>query len=294
MRIITVFGLQRSGIHAVGGWLMANLGEDACYVNMCYPFSVQDLETMHAVPYDKVYSEHDIPPFGGTSALVLSFENAGHKDMAGMRHIVDSFCEETDCTHTSLLLLRDPINHMASLVWTYLREKKAEDAPRLAHHINNLVDMWITLYAPRAIALPCSDGASVCGDGKKSCAEHVIIYNRWNTDREYRDHLAAQIGFENEDLGFNSCFSWGFSYFSEGKSIDSTHAAYQSRYKTVQHPHFEHLQILHGPVLSELWKRVAASHDLVIDVEMWETVPLKQEKSALLTVPINHFDLSQM
>lgn len=186
-----VIGLSRSGNHAVLQWMLAQLGEDDRYVFLnctegrhnpytsarpmddgcCFRTSIGDYDfdadaRGAVVPKDHLIFSHEDSFLARACSRVFE---AHHDAWVGRSR------ERSD-----VLILRDPYNLFASR----LRNPTGLVPPRSAMRI------WkqhARQFAERPRQLRHNPV--------------LIVYNRWFSDREYRRHIAEQLGLPFTDAG---------------------------------------------------------------------------------------------
>lgn len=231
-----VWGLQRSGIHHIVNWLYANHGATARstlvseglhpkfvdgfadheagvgFYNNCGRFHCRHFELGDLVPDD--------------------FEAAARRHRATIFTIEDCalrFAPRTPrhAEVASLLVLRDPLNHLAS------RLEAAKTAPGMFRVDEPYVDV-LESY--------CSE---YLGHTSNLVNKTLVSFNAFVEDRVYRDSVAAQLGLANLDAVDEVSQYGGGSSFS-GRSGPSSTAALMTRFQ--QHP-------IPAPILEMLLER---------------------------------------
>ncbi|MEZ5583588.1 MAG: hypothetical protein R3F37_13335 [Candidatus Competibacteraceae bacterium] len=95
-----------------------------------------------------------------------------------------------------VLILRDPFNLLASkLKWAYgIVDRPSKPT---IEDVRKARDLW-KVYAREYL-----------GETSFLRDRVNISYNHWFAERDYRDHLAAEFGFENRDMGVREVAKWG-------------------------------------------------------------------------------------
>ena len=223
-RTTFLWGLKRSGIHLLVGWLYANLGahskgplaNESLHPQLCDGFADEDASVAFVNNCGGLHSRR----FALGDLQAGDFRAAANQRSATIFGIEDcslAFAERTegvpDATH--LLLLRDPLNHMAS------RLEAATTRPEVFPINEAFVDL-LDAYC-----------AEFLGRTARLEAKTLVSYNRFVTDRHYRDELAAGLGLPNHDAISEVSGYGGGSSFS-GTREPSPTASLLTRFH--QHP----------------------------------------------------------
>lgn len=191
---LRVFGLQRSGIHAVVNWIIQQTKGPTWFVN--------DIKGLSANPF----RENDCHCFpgnpSGLSAALRARERAGRHtqkeylllgyedtDLSTLPRDFDEVLTKcvgrSRCTR-NVLIVRDPFNLFAS--------RMAFDNTANRNPITSCRDQVIALW--KAHAREALEESSYLGKDKV-----VVNYNRWFADRTYRQKVAAALGLTFSDFG---------------------------------------------------------------------------------------------
>lgn len=172
----SILAIRRSGCHALAGWLGGLMPNGVFY---CNNNSTSVSEVLINGEYMRLTPELSREP----RPILYGRENQSLTDWCSKKPI--PFAEVT-----TLLLIRDPFNHLASYMKLFKLDEKGGQ-----NGIEQWYKMWIA-YAMEATEF--SNELDITGD-------KIIItdYNQWCGSREYRDALAQQIGFENKDVGID-------------------------------------------------------------------------------------------
>jgi hypothetical protein len=222
-RATFVWGLQRSGIHLVVGWLYANHGgatRDALPGGL-HPQLADGFRDASARLaffnnpgrfHCREFTLGDIGPgdfeaaVEATGRAIFSIEDCELRFADRLPH---------DDSTVSVLLLRHPLNLVAS------RQRGAARAPELFRTDQRFVDV---------LATHC---AEALGRTTHLPNRVVIAYDRFVADRPYRDALATELGLPNRDAVAEVSDYGGGSSFTEMAERPSP-AAVTSRY--LEHP----------------------------------------------------------
>ena len=225
--VICVFGLQRSGNHAIISWILDNFPGSRVHLNdirRIDPYLDFNGMTIHGLSYytchrkwhgvnryifsrrqfngqrvgrvDDVHARFDIAriKLAHKDLLVLSYEDVFLNDPRVHRFLPNAtkYIGKSG-RQLRVLLLRDPYNHLASV----LQHDAAYESA--SHFTSKLyVDMWKQYARAFANGSPLLEGESVC-----------INFNRWCDSSEYRRQLAQTIGFSTDGKSFNVVSSVG-------------------------------------------------------------------------------------
>ncbi len=194
-RALFVFGVRRSGNHAVIEWLKGHFPADGVlFLNSAEPAFFRHHSCGFAVDTDK-YAV--VSPAPSQRTLIVSYEN----------------CEPTTFPFThnqriarqshSLLVLRDYPNTAASIA------RSARDRPSFAYRfrIRDFPAIWCR-YARLALA-----GSSLF---------RPILYNSWFTDQAHREALSRDLGLVPSDAGLERVSTIGGGSSFEGVSRDGS------------------------------------------------------------------------
>lgn len=203
---LRVFAQRRSGHHAIINWLRLNTRGRHWFLNHCKPgrnpFEGADLSTSLIRGH---WSEHRTfkisrekkGNFSHKGTLIYNFEEVDFSE----GHWVSNLADEEIWIGPSLrradvLVIRDPFNLLASkLKWAYGQEERPSK-PTL-DDVRKGKELW-----------------KICAReylGKTEFLEHRINinYNKWFTDKDYRDDLGQKFGFTNRDRGLLKVAKWG-------------------------------------------------------------------------------------
>jgi hypothetical protein len=218
---IRVFGLKRSGNHAVIHWIFSQASGKVFFLNNCYPEGTKlrlydakgemicknidywDLKKRFLLqknPFqnqDFVVYARDDTRFNKEKAkkikkncLIISFED---KSLLQTTKMLDKMHDEllgkTD-DYFSICLLRDPFNLFASRIKNFGIK-----------NIEKAVGLWKD-YAKE-----------FAGETKYLKHKVNINYNKWVTDKKYRKAIAGKLKFRFSDKGLNKVASEGGGQF---------------------------------------------------------------------------------
>jgi hypothetical protein len=237
--VICVFGIQRSGNHAIISWILENYPGTRVHLNdirRIDPYLDFNGMTIHGLRYytgyrkwlgvnryifsrkrfrgervgrvDDVHARFDVEGVrrAHKDLLVLSYEDVFLNDPRVHRFLPNAtrYIGESR-RHLRVLLLRDPYNHLASLL-------KYEAAYKSASHFTSKLyaDLWKHYARAFANGSPLLDGDSVC-----------INFNRWCESSEYRKELAGLIGFSTDGRPFHVVSSVGGGSSFQGTIADA-------------------------------------------------------------------------
>jgi hypothetical protein len=200
---VRVSGLQRSGNHAVIGWIRAHYPKNSRHLNNC---------PTDQNPYQYLYRHYQREELKSAARgiflhrdlLLISYENKLLKDVASKRFgrfhdiYVGSSGEKYD-----VLVIRDPFNLMASQLKAGMC--RLDDGSAQA-----MIRLWIS-YAEEFV------GKTEILNYKKVS----VNFNRWHVDASYRKQLAEQMGFQFTDAGREQVRGYGGGSSFDDRSMDN-------------------------------------------------------------------------
>lgn len=218
-RLIHFFGLRRSGNHAIINWIQKNIDsvEDEAlsihYNDIYVPLYTNPLRVLEpkdvkvAAPYNNI-------------TILLSYEDIPLTEVAKLPTIAgqDEIIENAE--KYRILVLRDPFNFFASRLQRVrtLESKGITTNIIQQQSLTEIVKLWKD-YAKEFLGRTTLLGDKV-----------AINYNRWVSEKEYRDAILNEAfgRTENLDLGINDVSSHGggssfdqLNFDSRGKEMDT-------------------------------------------------------------------------
>jgi hypothetical protein len=224
MKTLRVMGMRRSGNHAIINWLLANFnnGKEV----------IERYKTNCSIINDSTY----VPIFINSNASIVFFNSCvedpfwGIKsdfDLSNLNLIIHSYedklfsyieehsynkCNNLEENIINIIILRDPYNMFAS------RQKYIDNYWTKVDLLH--IDMWIA-YAEEALNINNNINNKI-----------IILYNKWLTDKDYRDDIANKLGVYNFDnTRIVSTCGNGSSFV--GVKLDEVQN-YLERYKSVK------------------------------------------------------------
>lgn len=184
-----VFGIKRSGNHAIINWLYKMIPNYVHLNNLNPKFLTHAHYNANLVTdASKVtvnYKDNAWLPFTQNHTLLISFED---HDIKQVNEKVIDFCNKCKLEPTTIMIIRDPKNMLASL----FKIKKRFDI------LPNFKNIWMK-YADEYL--------------HRSCIQHFIVYDKWFTNVEYRKKIATDMKLEFDDSNHNKIFKHGVSSF---------------------------------------------------------------------------------
>lgn len=200
-----VWGVRRSGNHAIIGWILEHVGAPFVHLN--------DIQDVHNPLTPSGVSVSGIPAWRYKRGLLRkarhffvsryqakfagadpSVDYEGLISIPGLACRVFSYEDRplTSVDGTSVLLLRDPFNLFASLLKAGYFDERLDDLPEIyANHAECFRQQW--------------NNPSLVG----------INYNEWFQDAEYRVSIARQLGFDTDGRPYDDVpWNGGGSSFS--------------------------------------------------------------------------------
>ena len=213
---IRVFGMKRSGNHAVISWMTPHFQDKVFFINNVrhfkdpYRFHFVGRKTINTVdlrpavvPKKKLSSEYRSMR---KSCLLMSYEDLDLRRLRTQDLIADhdNVVGASDRI-VNVLLVRDHYNTMASRIQSAINLGKPVTAERLAD------DMELWLVYMREF---CRQTDYLAGD------IITVNYNRWFKDDEYRRGLSAALGRPFTDAGKERVPSTGDGSSFDGQAFD--------------------------------------------------------------------------
>ena len=209
--VLRIFGMRRSGNHAVINWLARNApGGRSLFFNDCTP-GRKPFETYRAVEIDgeRVAGNGGDPVklaarAGDGTALMFSYEDAMPNERR--RRPVSVGVDEALISH-EVVICRGILNWAASL----LKKVQGNDAYSAAERVA-IVLKALGGYARMLELAMAEDERGVV----------VIRYEPWMTDAGYRAGLLERLGFEARDdsLGEVQRYGNGSSFQADAGAVD--------------------------------------------------------------------------
>lgn len=186
---IQVFGLQRSGNHAVIAWLLQQSNSPVTFLNNVDHFKDPFIFFRQGVVHNMILLSRRYPNKQEAlraekkALLVHSYENLVLRQLAvrEIPHDRDRVIGKSGKV-IKILLLRDFFNWAASRI--KLMEFRQQDIAPVIENFNPMIDLWIS-YAQEF-----SRETRFITDRELV----KISYNRWVVDCEYRAHILGSIG----------------------------------------------------------------------------------------------------
>ena len=209
MKNITICSLARSGHHAIIFWILNNLVEE---------FTDVSDELYYINKQKGVYYFNDISAVSRSAAYTYPSEYQflfkSYEDV--------SCCEDTSVIYKNsdtVYIVRDFINLLCS------RYKKRIGARRVLGHrgqfksFQDLIDIW-KFHVSKFFLTP----------------EKCIIYNKWLTDKDYRNIVSETLGIKNtvDNINYVPPMGNGSSYILNSRESDIQN--YNLRYKLTDLP----------------------------------------------------------
>ncbi len=215
-----VWGLKRSGIHLLVGWLYANHGAserialqvDGLHPQLCDGFRDPVAGVAFFNNCGRMYSRR----FELGDLAATDFERAAEGQRQTIFEIEDcslSFSSRTAglASSVNVLVLRDPLNNLASRLAAAVAKPKPF---RVDGDYLDLVESYCAEFLGHTAHLE---------------PKVLVSYNRFLSDRAYRDEVAAALGLENVDVVTEVSDYGGGSSFTAGEL--STEADLMSRHR---------------------------------------------------------------
>lgn len=212
---VRVFGIRRSGNHAVINWILKQVQGPIFFLN--------NTNLLRPLWKDRDFVERERPVFfqneggslhplwqgndgfpahmhGPLNLFLHSYENA--RFSGPLLRVADHnkrFLINPPEQRCDVLILRDPFNLFASRLQSGILSSGRDDR-------YNQVDLWL-YYAEEYLGI-----TNELGDTKL-----CVNYNRWCTEKSYRQRLAEEMGIEFTDTGFDEVPRFGGGSSFEGR-----------------------------------------------------------------------------
>lgn len=198
-----VFALRRSGHHAILNWIRYQLPDRYCFLNECQvgknPFTscsrANSLVKHWAGEHRYLnWKQEQRGCWAKKGILIHNYEDGDFRDyLQQATPNQEQAWIGSSARHLSILILRDPFNLFASK----FRWARGKTLTPDFSHLQTLPQLW-KVYAKEFL------------NQTHFLEEKVnISYNDWLVDQSYRDQIASQIGFKNQDLGLDEVAKWG-------------------------------------------------------------------------------------
>lgn len=274
--VVQVFGIRRSGNHAIISWIMDNYDgvvlhlndvkshypdpyDSFCYLNVrglpfwkCKPrvhsYLKHKLKKENEYTFawwDSALKLHYIKTVAPKDCLIISHEDQLLEDefLSGLSENHQQYLGKTE-RFVRILLLRDAHNLFASLI----------KSQRVNHsNIENYINLY-KQYATHCIECQETDNKVDEDSPISSC---FVSYNSWFLEAEYRQLIAQKVGFSTDGKVYSRVPKEGGGSTFNGRSMDGQahNLKVLERWKSVVgHPLYE--QVLRDEDLLELSNRL--------------------------------------
>lgn len=222
MRTIRIIGMRRSGNHAIINWLASNFNNgnpvDTFYnksMGLRLPVFTNNERDIFFINGCKEDPYWDTPELKKSQSFKLMIHSYEDRDFSYILHYSYNKLSNSEDNILNIIIMRDPLNLFAS------RQQHPESNRWLIvdeDHIN----LWVK-YAEEALNITNNIQNKL-----------VILYNKWLTDKNYRDSIAKIIGTPNFDNTEQVSICGDGSSFI-GLQLDKVEN-YLQRYKMVEFP----------------------------------------------------------
>lgn len=195
---ILIYGLRRTGNHAITNWILGQLNGKVIYLNDVWPND----------PYKGLESK-DTFDNGVLDFSVVSFEDYNLQILKKIRPKNSIRIDNS----MKILILRDPFNLYAS------RLKSGMKTPA---HFCGLNLRQLYLQYSREFAFK----TKILGKDKI-----IISYNQWKISKSYRKSISKKLGLEFNDRGLNLVTGQGGGSSFDGMSKKGQNLKTELRYK---------------------------------------------------------------
>lgn len=195
-RVFFVFGIKRSGNHAIINWLYKML-PNYVHINNLHPkFLTPAYYNLNLVQTTIIenYKDNAWINFRQDNNLIISFED---QDIKTVHEKIVHLCKKCNIEPVTIMIIRDPKNMLASLY----KIKKRFDI------LEGFKNIWIN-YAEEYLT--------------KKYLQHFIIYDKWFIDQDYRKKISYDLKLTFDDSNHNKIFKHGISSFDGYKFENDT------------------------------------------------------------------------
>tara|TARA_Y100000034_G_C6812057_1_gene364993 strand:- start:77 stop:883 length:807 start_codon:yes stop_codon:yes gene_type:complete len=193
-KIIFIYGMQRTGMHAIINWIESQHEGTKLFLNNKEPwredrpFLDEGDKKRLGKPRDLVIVSYE--DFDFTLQKDKAFRSKMHKREQSFGHTDNRF---------NVVILRDPFNLFASRLFTILKNQKGKD--RIERKIGqkmgeDKVELWKS-YAREFVYTTIMDNRV------------LVNYNQWFKDKEYRETVADHLDIKFTDAGIMSVPKYG-------------------------------------------------------------------------------------
>jgi hypothetical protein len=200
MKLITIYGLRRSGNHAIANWIMSHYPA-GCYLNDTY---------------NKIRTKSDWLPCYRNNCKQTDLENHPNIIIIGIENRLDKRIHKTYLQYLkSYYKLQYDINELEIL---------------LIRNIANLVASHLKAWGEETYHEKISDEWKNHFDFCINNNIQQIVYDKW-LDISYRNSIASTIGFINNDLGIEQIPHYGGGSSFKDKKVNRDNL--KNRWKTM-------------------------------------------------------------
>lgn len=196
---LIVFGLRRTGNHAIINWILPQIKGDYVYYNDVWPDG----------PYKgnpKMRQGQNVK----VDASLISFEDY---NLHIFRKLFEKHKHPKVVKSIKILIVRDPFNWYASR----LKSKMVSPAHYSGLNLRQLYVQYMKEFSGETALL----GENLV----------LISYNRWKEDLEYRKSVARQLGLDFSDDGLNTVSGEGGGSSFDGMNLRGQNLQTDLRYK---------------------------------------------------------------
>jgi hypothetical protein len=210
---IRVFGLRRTGNHAIIVWIQKQIQGNAIHLNNIRPDlspyryvyeEVQDHYRSHRREQLEFLLQQAQGNFSYKECLIYNYEDFDFSSA------LNSYYSEKNhdiylgksAEKYDLILLRDPFNLLASRIKRGFLDVKIKN--------KNFIDLWLE-YAQEILG-----ETNYLSQNKKI----FVNYNQWVQNQNYRQQISEQLGLQFSDAGIDTVPHYGKGSSFDGKEFD--------------------------------------------------------------------------
>lgn len=209
-----IVGMRRSGIHAIGNWLMNQVSEPCAFFNDVDPLN----------PFERARLQNpEVLKSDENISAITCYEDRVLQTVGEPAQLSDRLWPPNRMI--VVLVLRNPFNLMASRMKHHEMSGTSEVSTTASTYISGLsvTELWVS-YGQEFIGK-----SKVLGDNTV-----MVNYDRWSSDREYRRDVADELGVTFTDLGKEDVTHYGRGSSFSGTGFDgsASHMEVESRWRS--------------------------------------------------------------
>ena len=209
---------RRSGHHAIIEWFSKQIPNDIHFLNdndhaWGRPIRFPKVENGQLEYLNNQYKTDKVEI--GDKDLIYNYEDRLLSSFNEPQHL-----KELENNDANIIILRDPFNLIASRMKHWVEKK-----PEL---LQNGINLWVE-YAEEILGV-----TNIIPN------KHIILYNQWFTDANYRKTIVAWFNGKHDDSCINIVPEWGRGSTFDGLNYQNNASQMKvlERYKTIEDKDF--------------------------------------------------------